>query len=130
VSQMSCVQPLYLTWWSVSDTRNNPEPSMSSNSSPWNWLRSFRGGSSSLVIQRSWLWIQASRPTSNLGCVLGCIPPSPFVIFQTRQSLNVGFRWTATPWYRAEATGLRYYRDKLLVAIGWFNAMPGPEYVF
>lgn len=36
-------------------------------------------------------------------------------------------RFAAKPWYRPEATGLGYYRDQLLVAIGYFSEMPGPH---
>ncbi|KAF9524231.1 hypothetical protein CPB83DRAFT_898089 [Crepidotus variabilis] len=34
-------------------------------------------------------------------------------------------KWTAKPWYKPESTGLGYYRDKLLVSIGFYNEMPG-----
>ncbi|KAF9524241.1 hypothetical protein CPB83DRAFT_861677 [Crepidotus variabilis] len=36
-------------------------------------------------------------------------------------------KWPARPWYRAEATGLGYLRDKFLVAMGWFTEMPSPN---
>lgn len=36
-------------------------------------------------------------------------------------------KWQTRPWYKPEATGLRYYKDKFLVFIGWHTEMPGPH---
>ncbi|KAF8151753.1 hypothetical protein B0H34DRAFT_139014 [Crassisporium funariophilum] len=36
-------------------------------------------------------------------------------------------KWAARPWYMPEATGLGYYRNQLLVAVGWYSEMPGPH---
>ncbi|CAA7271255.1 unnamed protein product [Cyclocybe aegerita] len=35
--------------------------------------------------------------------------------------------WGSIPWYRPEATGLGYLRDRLLVALGWYAEAPGPR---
>ncbi|KDR72939.1 hypothetical protein GALMADRAFT_73434 [Galerina marginata CBS 339.88] len=37
-------------------------------------------------------------------------------------------KWAARPWYRPEPTStFGYYKEKLLVKVGWYTEMPGPH---